>query len=285
VATAIIDGISTRYEVLGEGPPLLMFSPGGFDATIEKWSTQSVYATIKLLDHLPTHFTCIVFDRRETGQSGGRVERLTWRSYAKQGKDLLEHLGVPRAYVIGACMGCSAAAALVAEWPEIVERLVLYWPVGGVKYRMQGHARFSEHAAYVQQHGFAGVVAFAGMTDKSFGGDPRGGPWVSVIRRDKAFAEGYTKLDAEAYRLMLTVTARTLFDRDTAPGAEPEDLLRLDIPTLIVPGRDHAHAVSAARYFEECFRRAEYWDVPVEQQTEANVPARLLDFLGGHGGT
>ena len=282
MATAIIDGISTRYEVLGEGPPLLMFSPGGFDATIEKWSTQSVYAKIKLLDHLPKRYSCIVFDRRETGQSGGRVERLTWRSYAKQGKELLDHLGLQRAYVIGACMGCSAAAALVAEWPEVVERLVLYWPVGGAKYRMQGHARFSEHAAYVQQHGFAGVVAFAGMTDKSFGGDPRGGPWVSVVRRDKAFAEAYTKLDPDAYRLLMTVTARTLFDRDTAPGAEPEDLLRLDIPTLIVPGRDHAHAVSAARYFEECFRRADYWDIPVEQQTDANVPARLLDFLAGH---
>lgn len=282
MATAIIDGISTRYEVLGEGPPLLMFSPGGFDATIEKWATQSVYAKIKLLDHLPKHYSCIVFDRRETGQSGGRVERLTWRSYAKQGKELLDHLGLQRAYVIGACMGCSAAAALVAEWPEVVERLVLYWPVGGAEYRMQGHARFSEHAAYVQQHGFAGVVAFAGMTDKSFGGDPRGGPWVSVVRRDKAFAEAYTKLDPDAYRLLMTVTARTLFDRDTAPGAEPEDLLRLDIPTLIVPGRDHAHAVSAARYFEECFRRADYWDIPVEQQTDANVPARLLDFLAGH---
>jgi len=100
-----------------------------------------------------------------------------------------------------------------------------------------------------------------------------------VLRRDRAFAEAYAALDPEAYRLLLAVTARTLFDRDTAPGAEPEHLLRLDIPTLIVPGRDHAHAVSAARYFEECFKRAEYWDIPVEEQTEANIPARLLSFL------
>ena len=35
---ATIDGIATRYEVLGSGPPLLMYSPGGFDATLEKWS-------------------------------------------------------------------------------------------------------------------------------------------------------------------------------------------------------------------------------------------------------
>ena len=26
-------GIRTRYEVIGDGPPLLMFSPGGFDST------------------------------------------------------------------------------------------------------------------------------------------------------------------------------------------------------------------------------------------------------------
>jgi len=143
VATAVIDGITTRYEVLGDGPPILMFSPGGFDATLDKWSTQSVYAKIKLLDHLPQRFTCIVFDRRETGQSGGRVERITWESYARQGRGLLEHLGFPRAHVIGACMGCCAAASLVAAWPGIVDRLVLYWPVGGAKYLLQGQARFN----------------------------------------------------------------------------------------------------------------------------------------------
>src|SRR2546426_6733025 len=60
---------------------------------------------------------------------------------------------------------------------------------------------------------------------------------------------------------MVTATARTLFDRDTSPGAEPEDLLQLDIPALIIPGRDPSHATSAARYLEECLPRSEYWDV------------------------
>jgi len=72
---------------------------------------------------------------------------------------------------------------------------------------------------------------------------------------------------------------RALLDRDTAPGAEPEDLLRLDIPALVIPGRDPSHATSAARYLEECLPRAEYWDVPVAEQTEANAPARVLQFL------
>jgi len=72
---------------------------------------------------------------------------------------------------------------------------------------------------------------------------------------------------------------RGMFDRDTAPGAEPEDLLRLDIPALVIPGHDAAHATSAARYLEECLPRAEYWDVSVAGQTEATAPPRITEFL------
>ena len=53
--TAIIDGIQTRYDVVGNGEPLLMYAPAGFDATIEKWSTQGVYAKIKPLENLSKH--------------------------------------------------------------------------------------------------------------------------------------------------------------------------------------------------------------------------------------
>ena len=88
--SALIDGITTRYEVLGSGPPLLMFSPGGFDATLEKWSTLGVYGKTRMLQQLTPHYSCIVFDRRETGQSGGRLERITWSHYVAQGKGLLE---------------------------------------------------------------------------------------------------------------------------------------------------------------------------------------------------
>ena len=76
---------------------------------------------------------------------------------------------------------------------------------------------------------------------------------------------------------------RGLLDRDTAPGAEPEELMTLDIPTLIVPGADGAHATSAARYLQECIAGSEYWDVPPEAQTEDTAPPRILDFLAAQG--
>ena len=53
MATVEIDGIETQNELRGEGPPLLMYAPGGFDAQISKWSDLGVYKRIRLLDHLP----------------------------------------------------------------------------------------------------------------------------------------------------------------------------------------------------------------------------------------
>ena len=279
MATAIIDGIATRYEVIGAGPPLLMYAPGGFNATIEAWRTQGVYPKIRLLDHLPQKYTCIVFDRRECGQSGGRVERVTWADYVAQGKGLLDHLGIARAHIMGGCMGCCPVLAFAVGYPAATMSMVLFWPVGGAKYRIAGHQRFAEHLAFVQQHGLAEVVALVTRDGKPFGADPRGGPWASVIRHDRAFADAYAKLNVDQYKLIVTGVARTLFDRDTAPGAEPEDMLRLDIPAFIIPGRDASHATSAARYLEECLPRAEYWDVPVAGQTEETVPGRILKFL------
>ncbi len=280
MATAIIEGITTRYEVVGSGPPVLMYSPGGFDATVEKWRTLGPYASTKVMEHLPRNYTCILFDRRETGQSGGRVECVTWADYAAQGKGLLDHLRIGRAHVMGGCMGCSAAAAHAVAYPQATLGLVLYWPVGGAKYRLRSRERFAEHLAYVRQHGLHEVVALVRKDGKPFGGDPRGGPWASVIKHDAAFAQAYERQKIEPYKLIVARVARTLFDRDTAPGAEPEDLLRLEVPALIVPGHDASHATSAARYLEECLPRAEYWDVAVAAQTEASAVPLLLDFLG-----
>ena len=280
MATTVIDGILTRYETIGTGPPLLMYAPGGFDATVEKWSTQGVYAKIKPLDHLPKTYTCVVFDRRETGQSGGRVERVTWSHYVAQGKGLLDHLGIRRAHIMGGCMGCGPVAAFGVAHPEATLSMILFWPVGGARYRIGSHQRFAEHLAFVQHHGLAAVVDVVAKDGKSFGADPRGGPWAAVIKRDPAFAEAYARLDLDAYKLTVGSMGRTLFDRDTAPGAEPEDLMRLDIPALVVPGRVLLRtATSAARYLEECLPRSEYWDVPVAGQTEATAPGRILEFL------
>ncbi len=277
--TAEIDGIATRYEVVGDGPPLLMYAPGGFDATVEKWSDLGVYARIRLLDHLPKSYRCILFDRRECGLSGGRVEPVSWADYVAQGRGLLDHLGVEKAHLMGGCMGVSPVAAFAVAHPERVLSAVLYWPVGGPKYRINGHMRFARHLAFVEENGLDGVLSLVKSTTDGFGKDPRGGPWCAPLRTDPAFAEAYAALDPARYKLTVGRMMRGLLDRDTAPGAEPEDLMACDVPALVVPGADAAHATSAARYLAECLPNADYWDQPVADQTEATAPTRILDFL------
>src|SRR5262245_1752429 len=167
-----------------------MYAPGGFDATIDKWRTQGVYARVKLLDHLPKKYRCIVFDRRECGQSGGRVEAVTWQHYARQGKLLLEKLGIERAHIMGGCMGVSCVMAFAVAYPQATRSMLCWWPVGGAKYRIRAHERFSEHLAFVRSSGLQKAVEIA---EKPFNADPRGGPWASVIRRDKVFAAAFAK--------------------------------------------------------------------------------------------
>jgi len=86
-------------------------------------------------------------------------------------------------------------------------------------------------------------------------------------------------LDRDRYQAIVAGMSRGLFDRDTVPGPEPEDLLVSEIPALIVPGEDSSHAPSAARYLQECLPVNEYWDVPVAAQTAETAPARVVDFL------
>ncbi|MFD3488352.1 alpha/beta fold hydrolase [Streptomyces sp. NPDC058665] len=277
--TVDIDAIPTRYEVTGSGPPLLMFSPGGFDSSLESWRTVGVHRRLRLLDRLTEKFTCVTFDRRESGGSGGRLERISWADYVRQGIGLLDHLGIERAHLMGGCVGCSTVAAVAVAHPERVRGMVLYSPAGGVKYRMKQHERFERHLAFADEHGLEGVVTLVRGSEAGFTKDPRVGPWAQVIRRDARFADSYVRTDPGRYRVTVSGMVRLLFDRDTVPGPEPEDLLRLDVPALIVPGQDTSHAPSAARYLQECLPRSEYWDMPVARQTEASVPARIMEFL------
>jgi pimeloyl-ACP methyl ester carboxylesterase len=276
------DGIPTRYELVGNGPVLLMFSPGGFDSSLENWTSFGRYRDLGFVEAFTRSYTCVLFDRRESGQSGGRVQRLGWEHYVAQALALIDHLGFAQVHAMGGCVGCSTAAALAVAAPGRVRSMVLFSPAGGPRYRMAQHRRFAEHLSFVANHGLRAVVDLARSTGAGFSKDPRVGPWAAPLRTSEAFAASYAALDTARYETILAGTVRGLFDRDTVPGVEAEDLMTLDVPALIVPGQDASHAPSAAWYLQECLPLNEYWDVPVAAQTAHTAPRRILDFLRGH---
>lgn len=280
---AVINGIKIHYEVQGSGPPLLMMAPGGFDSTIEKWTTAGVWVGVRPLETLTERYTCIAYDRREAGLSGGRVERVSWSTYAHEAMGLLRHLGTERAFILGGCMGCSTAVAFAVAYPDATLGLVLHWPVGGVRWRQNGLDRFQAHINHVKEHGLEAVVKLA-REKRTFWTEPKAGPWASTIVSDHEFARRFTEQDPDRYRAVAGLMGQTLFDRDTATGAEPSELMALKVPSVIIPGADPAHATSAARYLQECLAGSVYHDTPAAEQTPDKVRRWILEFLGAHAG-
>lgn len=279
--TAIVDGLEVFYETYGSGVPLLMFAPGGFDATIEKWRAASAWTGIDALAALAASFTVIAYDRRESGQSGGRVERLGWSSYTRQASALLTHLQIDSAFVLGGCMGCSVALAFAVDYPQATRALLLHWPVGGFRWKANGLDRFQRHASFAAKNGLAAVVERS-RNSKSFWMDPEAGPWASVIARDNSFAEAFVRQDLDRYLGLVAASGTALFDRDTATGAAPEEVMGIKAPALIIAGDDASHATSAAHYLRELLPQANLWNAMPPEQTTRNVCQRILEFGREH---
>ena len=274
---AMVDGLEIYYETRGSGAPLLMMAPGGFDASIDKWLTTNAWKGLNALEKLSSEFQVIAYDRRESGKSGGRAERLRWELYAQQAKGLLDRLKIDSAFIMGGCMGCSVALSFAVCFPKATRGLLLHWPVGGYRWKANSRKRFAQHAAFAREKGLAAVVERA-KEKGSFWQDSESGPWAPCIARDDKFAAAFQSQDQDRYLGIIEASGRVLFDRDTAPGAEPEEIMGIKAPALIVPGDDPSHATSAAHYLRECLPSATFWNVmPPEQSTE-RVCDRILEF-------
>jgi len=274
---ALVDGLDIYYETRGSGQPLLMLAPGGFDSTADKWLTASAWKEINALDKLSSEFQLIVYDRREAGKSSGRVEKLTWDLYARQAKGLLDHLKIDSAFVLGGCMGCSVALSFAVCYPKATRALLLHWPVGGYRWKASNLQKFAIHGSFVKDKGVS-AVAERGKNSKGFREDSESGPWAHCLAQDRGFVDSFRAQDRERYLGIVETSAHALFDRDTATGATPEEVMGIKAPAFIVPGDDESHGTSAAHYLRECLPNRKFWNVmPPEQHTE-QVCDLILEF-------
>jgi pimeloyl-ACP methyl ester carboxylesterase len=111
---AAINGIRINYNAVGEGEPLLLIM--GYGMPGDAW-----------LGSLPflQGFRAIYYDNRGTGQSDAPEGQYTIEQMAEDASGLLDHLGIPAAYVYGVSMGGMIAQELVLRHPKKVRALVL----------------------------------------------------------------------------------------------------------------------------------------------------------------
>jgi len=277
----LIDGIRTHYRVEGSGPALLMFSPGGFDATYTKWSGLGLYQRIGIMDYLTANFTCIQFDRRECGLSGGRLELLGWSAMARQGAELASALGHEAVHVIGGCLGCAPAAQFAIDYPHRTLSTNLIWPVGGARYRMRNVGRFTEHLNWVALHGIEALIDRALESDVGFAKDSTLGPWGGSLRVDDALRDTLAALDLSRYQALVSGSLNALFMVDSAAGPAPEALMQLSGPRLVIPGDDESHARSAGHFVAECLPGCSMVTDAVADQSRERIFSVFDDFYRG----
>jgi pimeloyl-ACP methyl ester carboxylesterase len=124
-------GASIYYEEYGSGYPLLLLAPGGIRSKITTWRFVPFDPRIEMA----SSFRVIAMDQRHCGQSRAPLDAADgWEAYAADHLALLDHLGIRRCHLMGACVGCSFAFAAIKADPARFSAVVLQDPVGRTSY-------------------------------------------------------------------------------------------------------------------------------------------------------
>ena len=277
---ATINGIKIHYQIQGSGPPLLMFAPGGFGSAMSRWTAAGGKREWQEMDGLAAlsrHFRTIAYDRREAGQSGGRIEPLTWDLYVQEARGLLDLAGAQQAIILGSCMGAALALAFAVRHPSACRGLYLHWPVGGYRWMMKGHTFFKRHIDFVRANGLEAVVKRAPRA-RSFWDDPEIGPWGPPTIVDPGLAMQLVSQDLGQYITICERSRDTLFNDTMPSGASGVELMEIRTQAFIQSGNDASHAHSASWALKELMPRAELWDVLPPHQNGRNTLEQILAF-------
>jgi haloacetate dehalogenase len=113
--TVIANGIKLHYVEAGEGPPIILLH--GFPETWYAWRHQ--------IPVLRKRYRVIVPDMRGYGSSDKPSSGYDKRTMARDILELMSHLGIHRAPIIGHDRGARVATRFAKDHPRAVERLVL----------------------------------------------------------------------------------------------------------------------------------------------------------------
>ncbi|BBK31263.1 pimeloyl-ACP methyl ester carboxylesterase [Stella humosa] len=138
-------GVPIRYVEAGGGEPVILLH--GFSSSLDEgWVERGV------VDELARSHRVVAFDSRGHGKSGQPHDPAAYGP--EMGRDairLMDHLGLPRAHVMGYSMGAHVAAQLVTRSPARFASLILGGAVGRLDWSEADQARVDIEAAELDQ--------------------------------------------------------------------------------------------------------------------------------------
>jgi len=122
---AKVNDINMYYEIHGDGFPLVMIM--GLSLSLEEWDAP-------FINELSKNFKTIIFDNRGAGRTDKPNVEYSIKMFAADTTGLMNALNIQRAHLLGVSMGGMIAQELVLNYPERVEKLILWGTnCGGTK--------------------------------------------------------------------------------------------------------------------------------------------------------
>ncbi|WP_027179561.1 alpha/beta fold hydrolase [Maridesulfovibrio bastinii] len=115
--TVKVNGVSLGYKIAGEGDHILLIM--GYGYPMNFWD----FNFIKLLSK---NHRVIIFDNRGIGSSSSDSRSFSIDLFASDAYVLIRELGLKKVSVLGWSMGAVVAGKLAADYPESVNKLILY---------------------------------------------------------------------------------------------------------------------------------------------------------------
>ena len=204
---AKINGTEIYYEVHGEGPPIVLAHGVGGNHAI--WWQQTAY--------LQQWYQVITFDHRGFGRSKEIPEGPDMGEYVQDLVELLDHLKIEKAALVGQSMGGIAVLGMTAWHPERVHALVMTDTPGGLSH--DSLKSFMDPNSEWRQ-----------KSEK-------------LIQIDRAVSKGFQKREPGLSLLFLQVNSFNKANRFNLRGRDykgptPEEVIKSKVPLLWILGQE-----------------------------------------------
>lgn len=232
------NGYSIAYLDEGEGPPILLIHGFGSSARVNWVNPGWVDTLVKAGRRV------IAFDNRGHGHSDKPHDVGAYRvaAMAEDARNLLQHLGIARADVMGYSMGARIAAFLALGHPEMVKSMIL----GGLGYGIvTGIGPWGPVVDALETEEPDGITDPIGQMFRRFADQTRSDR-VALAACMKATRQPISADDLATLRLPVMIAVG---ERDELAGSAAD--LAAIIPNaevLDIPKRDHMLAVGDKVY-------------------------------------
>ena len=238
------DGAEIHYQVTGRGFPVLLLAPGGVSSQIDAWAS----AAFDPREVLADEFTVIAMDQRHAGQSRAPLAAFSYGQMLHDQLAVLNDLEIPRAHVIGGCIGAAYALKMMDEAPARVAAVVLQDPVGLDETNSMDtfYSMFNETIRVTRAEGLEAVVAAARQNPR-FSVNHAGGPWSQRLKDQPGFEAALKTLGREGYIALVVDFRDGIWPWQSRFVTVNEVAIsRMHQPMLILPGSDAFHPTGIA---------------------------------------